>query len=241
MNGGVVISESPEVFRGHLDECVEHLSRCLHSRFPKGTNGARRALEPIAKFCGADTQTVACWLRESGAKTIGEKRIRLICFLDMVGYRVLEVESLGYPRKDMLKVIAFNVLTVRETAMACGYAGEQSLYRLFFSNSGVNLQSHQKMCQLLATRKCELAQKVAEAKTEFRLEFSLAEEFLTRETSSVMCIVAGLLGLLEVKGVGDTFVKSLNHLPLVEKKAVLKLSDMLHEFSVIIARGSERE
>lgn len=233
--------EAPEVFRGHLDECIEHLSKCFYSKFPKGSKGVINACRPIAEFCKADPNTVKSWMDSDGEKIVGERKIRLLCFLGMVGYRVFEVRDLGQPKIDVLKIIGFNVLTIKEVVDICGYSEDQTIYRILLRNKRTSGRIDQLMRNLQLSKRHELAQKEAEAKDRFKLDFSLTETFLQRNVSSVMSIATGLLNMLETKEFGGIFVDSLRNLPVPEKKVILKLSDAFHEFSIMIARGSERK
>ncbi len=239
-NGRVVeitVVETPEVFRGHFDDCLDHLHRCLRSKFPKGSNGTIGALRPIMDFCKTDRKTVVGWLESSGEKVTGEKKIYLFCFLDAVGYRVFEIRDLGQPRIDLLKIIGYGVMTCKQVAEACGYTNEQSLYRVLLRNLGVGNHANQLMLELRNSKKYELAVKEAEIKSTIKLDFSLTELFLQRNVSSVMSIATGLLSMLETEEFGKVFIKSLANLPETDKRVIFKLSGKLDEYSAMIVRG----
>jgi hypothetical protein len=59
-----------EVFRGHFNECLKHLAKCLEAKAPKGLAGAMKARQPIADFCGVVAPTVTGWL-EGNSRLIG--------------------------------------------------------------------------------------------------------------------------------------------------------------------------
>jgi len=243
-NGRVVettVVETPEVFRGHFEECLEHLAKCFRNKFPKGSKGVFDACKPIAEFCKADPKTVKSWMESNGEKVTGEKKIRLLCFLGMVGYYVLEVRDLGQTKENLLKIVAHDVLTAKQVADFCGYCNEQAIYRILLNGVGTSSRGDQLMCELQVNKRHELAQKESEAKSSLKLDFPLTEAFLQRNVSSVMSIATGLLSMLETEEFGEVFVSSLTNLPPAEKKVILKLSDVFDKFSTVIARGQERK
>ena len=91
---------TPEVFREHFEECLRHFANRFNAKHPPGKKGLPRIRKPIADFCGVGDSAVQAWLSEDQGKSpVGEAEVRLKCFLDLNGYRIIELERL--PRRTL--------------------------------------------------------------------------------------------------------------------------------------------
>ena len=104
-----------EIFRGHLEECVRHLGTRLVSGMPYSPRGIAKKLKPIADFCGVTNRSVSRWL-VARRFPVGEVLIKFSCYLDMIGYRVIELERMPKSRRNFAELIGFGVLSSRQAA-----------------------------------------------------------------------------------------------------------------------------
>lgn len=116
----------PEVYRGHFEECMADLSRRLDRRHPKGSHHANEDRKKIAEFCGVGTQTVLRWLNGDNIPQ-SSVLIKLMCYLDMLGYRVIEVERMKESRRRFFVLIGFGVITLEQASQGLGYFKSSNL------------------------------------------------------------------------------------------------------------------
>lgn len=103
-------SQVQEVYRGSLDECLEHLSK---------TDPTPSVIKKMAKFCSVNPDTVKRWL--SSKKPEGENRLKLICCLSVMDYTVIEWERLEKIRCNIGELIGFGVMSLKVAAGLVGY------------------------------------------------------------------------------------------------------------------------
>lgn len=150
--------ERPEVFRGHLEECLRHLAKQLSVLFPPGTKNISRARKPMADFCGVGDATVRGWL-VGNQSAVGTQLLKLWCFLDLIGYRLIQFERLSKVRQGIAQMIGFGVLSAADVAHFIGYASEQQVYRLFFGeDKGITGDRDEKMLEMYKAHKDVLDQ-----------------------------------------------------------------------------------
>jgi len=203
-----VNNEDREVFRGHMEECLRHLDSRLASRAPKGTKGAALVRKPVADFCGISVKTVSRWLR-TGSLPVGEPLIKLMCYLDMVDYRVIELEKMPKVRRNFAELVGYGLLPIEQAAEFLGYSSTSTLYQVLQGHYDASKDKEQKMWDAWKERKEELQQKKEESQELYRLdiphkvhpkaEVSKASErpmSASRKTAAVS-IMEGLLALLE--------------------------------------------
>lgn len=232
-------SERQDVFQGHFDECLEHLSQCLDAHFPRGSKGADKARQPIAEFCGVLTSTVRGWF-ERPDSVIGALKISMMCCLDLFGYRVLELEEFKGMR-EFAELIGYKLISIQKATELLGYSHAHETNCLLRSSMGLSKEKEERMWSICKERRLELAQKKEEARQKCRLSFPLADYVEQRKVSAVMSIMDGLLAMLDSKGVGDSFLGSLRNLSPSEKRTLLRLSERLDSLSVRLARVSHGE
>ena len=150
-------NKDAEVFRGHLDECLRHLGTKLAEVVPKGSRGAMESKRPLAEFCGVTIDSVTRWL--SGATPIGEQRIRLMCFLDSAGYRVIELERIPKVQRGFAELVGFGLISSQEASELLGYAEKSTLLKVLAGQQGASGDKNQRMWDYWKEKKETLEQK----------------------------------------------------------------------------------
>ncbi len=110
----------------------------------------------------------------------GEQYYKLLCFLDLNGYKVIELEGMAIRCKNFTLLIGFGVLTSKDATEMLGYTQISELYRALRGDTGLSKDRERKMWDLWQARKDKLDEAVEEAGKRFRLNFSRA-----RETQSI--------------------------------------------------------
>lgn len=198
-----------EVFRGHFEECLRHLGTSLASSVPKGSRGAAQAKKPVADFCGVKIDSVTRWLHGTGSSPIGESYIKLMCFLDMTGYRVIELERMQKNRRNFAELVGYGLLTSDQAAEFLGYSSTSTLYQVLQGHHGASEDKDKKMWDAWKERKEELQQKKEKSQELYRLDIPLKirskaevskvsdRQMLAVRPKAVVSIMEGLLALLK--------------------------------------------
>ena len=204
-----------EVFRGHLEECLRHFGTSLASSVPKGSRGAAQAKKPVADFWGVTINSVSRWLNNTGSFPVGEPLIKLMCYLDMVGYRVIEFERIPKARRSFAELIGYGFFSGSQAAEFLGYSSTSTLYQVLQGNQNASEDKDQKMWDAWKERKDELEQRKKKLQEPQPLDASIKARPETevpraseRPASSscqtaVVSIMEGLLALFE----GNPFEK----------------------------------
>jgi len=136
-------NEESEVFRGHLDECLRHLGARLAGVVPKGSRGAVESRRPLAEFCGVAVDSVGRWL--SGTVPIGEQRLKLMCFLDLIGYRVIELERIPKIQRGFAELVGFGLVSSQEATELLGYSETSTMFKVLAGQQGASGDKNQRM------------------------------------------------------------------------------------------------
>jgi hypothetical protein len=163
--------ERPEIYRGHLKECLLDLDKRLCAKFPKGSKGASFARKPVADFCGVEVQSIRRWLNPDGEIPTGELLFRLYCYMDMIGYRVIELERTPAVRRQIVELIGFRLVTGDEASAKFGYTQSSSLYQVLQNKSGTTEQRDQAMWEFWKSVRDALEERKATAAKEYSLDF----------------------------------------------------------------------
>ncbi len=235
-----------EVFRGHLEECLRHLGTSLASSMPKGSRGAAQAKRPVAEFCGVTIDSVTRWLHGTGSFPIGEPLIKLMCFLDMVGYRVIELERMPKVRRNFAELVGYGLLTSDQAAEFLGYSSTSTLYQVLQGHHGASEDKDQKMWDAWKERKEELVLKKEKSQELYRLDIPLkirpkAEDSkpamsASRQTA-VVNIMEGLLSLLEEGSLSESSFADLQR----SADTILRLSAHLSALSSRLIMSEQRK
>lgn len=242
------MNESPErpeeVFRGHFEECLKHFLDRFRVSIPKSAKSSWEAKRPLAEFCNVEINSVGRWL--NGELPIGERRIRLMCYLDTIGYRIIEFERLPKSHRGYAELIGFGIIPPDEAALLIGYKYGSHLFQIFNGKEGTSKEKDQKMWDVWKAKKAELEQKRSETRKQFvstsatvsstlqgnkklplqEIAGKKPEEALFTYRGAVVSIMEGLLGLMP-----DNFFEELSarDLVLLQRSAttMLKLSARL--------------
>jgi hypothetical protein len=208
---------SKEIIRDHLKECVEHLARRFNETFPKGKKGISRFRKPMADFCGVGDTTIASWLSDVGHRLpMGEIEVKLKCFLDLNGYRVIELERLPRAIRNFAELIGFGLLTTDRAAELLGFARGSTLYPVLSQegrDTTLSREKQAKMFDVWKGMKDELEHKKKEALRLYRLGFldhavarpseqpllspAIVNGTVASRRTAVLSILKGVLALLE--------------------------------------------
>lgn len=184
-----------EVFRGHWEECLQHFSVAFNSCIQKGSRGAAKAKKPMADFCGTTIDSVVRWFH-GASLPVGTQFIKLMCFLDMNGYQVIELERMPKGQRGFLELIGFGFLSIEEAAEFLGYNSVSTLYQVLQGNHRPLEDKRNKMWSFWMEKKKELKQKKNEARNIYCLDISKKTRHSSRQRAEVK-IMEGLLVLLE--------------------------------------------
>lgn len=127
------VSEKSDVYRGHFDECISHFKRAFDREYPPSSrNRLKSGAQTIADFCGVDLTTVGDWLASGGTKhrIIGLSYVRMVCFLDLNGYKIIELERLPPAIRKFAELIGYNVVSVDKATSTVGFTQPAEFYAL---------------------------------------------------------------------------------------------------------------
>ncbi len=242
--------ERLEVFREHLKECVEHFGRLFNSRFPHGKRGRIKALKPLADFCGVTPETTQKLLDGLGSLPVGEVLIKLLCYLDLHGYRIIEFERLPRVLRNFAELIGFSVLSAEEALKCLGYHQASEIYVLLRGNRGLTKDKEEKMWSAWKLKREELESNKKHAFNKSRLNFIFESPALqqieqrvpviSEPTGSVasrrfatLCIMRGLLTLLHeglFKDLSESEVEEL------DQADIFRIGELSVHFSTISSK-----
>lgn len=166
----------PEIMRGHFEECLAHYRNRLNMQIPKGGKGVSKLKMPLAEFCGVEVSAVTTWFYLKPILPRAPMLFKLWCFLDLIGYRVIELERLPVGRRNFLELIGYNVLTETEAVELLDYASTSTLYRLFQGGAGAVEEREQRMWQIWKERRQALEEKKAEMLKKYFISASIPKE-----------------------------------------------------------------
>lgn len=241
-----MVEESPEIFRGHFGECIKHLGASIVLQTPKGSRGAAEARKPLADFCGVTIASVARWFHSSGTLPVGEPCIRMMCYLNMVGYRVIELERMPRVLRNFAELVGFGLLSSEDAAELLGYSTTSTLYQVLHGQQGTSEDKDRKMWDAWKARKEELVLKKEKAKKLHYLCIpskirSKAEEhkpaMLPSRQTAVVNIMEGLLSLLEEGSLSESSFADLQQ----SADTILRLSAHLSALSSRLIMSEQRK
>lgn len=200
-----------EIFRGHVEECLRHLGLKLYQGISKGSRGAAEAKRPMADFCRVTVDTTTRWLNDPRHLPVGEVYIRLVCFLSINGYKVLELERMKPKVRNFARLIGFGLVTSQEAAEMLNYSQVSTLFQVLRGDHGATEGRGEKMWDMWQVRKDKLDKVVEDATEKYRLSFlnpPIQPDVLSSTSSEVRVttgcprdgvinIMQGLLSLLD--------------------------------------------
>lgn len=244
--------ESQEVFRGHLEECLGHLGASLASRASEDSQEVIRTKKVIADFCGVMADSVSRWFRSDGPRPVGEPLIKMMCYLDMAGYRVIELERMPKVRRHFAELIGFGYLSGEQAAELLGFTTASNLYQVLRGHFGASKDKDQKMWDAWKERREELERKKAQWHERCSSGTPRSTRHPTEEAKpekrpkslprhrAVVSIMEGLLALLEEGSFGTLSESDLTDLRR-SADTVLRLSARLNTLSSQLIMSNQRD
>lgn len=230
-----------EVHRGHVDECANHFFRYLASTVPKSFRQAAKLKEAVARFCGVKTTAVQRWT-VGRSKPVGGAFVKFMIYLDMCGYKVIELERMESTLRNFCELIGYGVMSADDASKLLGYTETASLYYGIKGKSGFSKEKISAMYEAWKERKEDLEQKKVAARQRYLIKITPGTEGETmtkpKRSSSqkglkacavredpAVTIMHGLLGLLEDRSSGDS-LEAFNSSVEVVARLSARLSDL---------------
>ena len=243
-----------EILREHFTECLAHFARAFNEKFLPRKRGRMLATKPVKDFCGVTGNTVRRWFSEENSKLpIGTAYVKLCCYLDLHGYRIIEFEGLPKAVRNFSEVIGFGILSAEEAITKAGFTQTSEFFSVFRQERGLSSDKEGKMWQIWKTHRDELEAKKQEAFKKFRLTL-FEDAHISRQInesiskiaessgvstcrSASLSIMRGLSILLD-KGIFDGLsqeeIDSIEH---DDAMCIAKLSSQLSVLSINFVRG----
>ena len=161
--------EVKEVFRGHFKECLQHLAVSLKEGNSNAQIKGTPAVKLIADFCGVKTDVASRWLEQETAP-IGEQLIKLHFCLDLIGYKVIELERMEDTLRKFSELIGFGVVSLAKAKDIFGFTKSSTLSRIILGQHDNSEENRQKMWDFWKEKKNELELKKTQVRTICRQE-----------------------------------------------------------------------
>lgn len=145
----------PEIMRGHLDECFTHLKQRLNQQAHNSSHN-HEMMSALAVFCGCSYSAVTRWQPGSGSMPLADARIKLMAYLDLLGYRVIELENMSTSFRALADLIAFGLIDPSQALIAIGYADIATLYKVIHGKSNASPEKKEKTGQLVKEKISEI-------------------------------------------------------------------------------------
>lgn len=246
---------SKYAFRGHLEECLKHLAERILEKYPKGSRAANTAKHPIAEFCGTNIHTISDWFFRATSIPQGDRLLRLMCFMELNGYGVIEFERMKPACKNVTQLIGYGVVSGSEATSLLGYGKESTLMSILKGETGLTREREHQFWSIWKARKDSLDQAIEVAQQKYRIDFDeekvtvvATEKEVPQQVSvppmqddkcprvGVVMIMQGLLNLLD-GGVMDNL--SATDLAKLAKSnvTILRLSSHLSDLSAKLLKS----
>lgn len=233
----------PEVFREHFDECFRHFVKRFYTKMPRGSKGISKALNPMMVFCGVHENTANRWLQERG-EIIGAARIKMSCFLELHGYKIIEVERLSPVLRGIWDIIGYDICPQETVFQALGYVQISELTRIFAGKAQMSEERQQKVWDFWKQHRDSLARKKEDAFRNGRIQIlshppeknnALILELVSgppnKSREAALSIMKGLLGMFEDGLFDDMTSDELAEITKSAKGTVLRLTSYLNTLS----------
>lgn len=237
----------PEVYREYFEECMRHFSSAFRGKVPKGKRGRSACMKPMADFCGVIGKTITGYLGGTSLPK-GELYMRVICYLDLHGYRVIEFERLPEVKQNFWELIGFSVISGEEAAALLNYPRVQDLFRVLRGEYSAVGGREEKMLNIWKEKKEELRARKKKALESQRLDFLFSTRVLPFRSDQIvesikstgsqsscrkatLSIMRGVLSFFE-EGLFDNLTgEEIENLKKNDGPAVLQLSAHLSQLS----------
>jgi hypothetical protein len=160
-----------------------------------------------------------------------------MCYLDMVGYRVIELERMPKVRRNFAELVGYGLLSSDQAAEFLGYSSTSTLYQVLQGHHGASEDKEQKMWDAWKERKEALQEKKEKSQEFYRLDIPLKirQQVSAVRPKAVVSIMEGLLGLLEensfeklsdgeladLKASADTVLRLSAHLSALSSRLIM--------------------
>lgn len=158
--------------RGTTEECL----RDLFKRFPWGQLQAL-----LAEFVQVEKATVRRWRSEENTPK-GDALLRVRVFLDLLGYQVAEFQELPDVVRQFARLIAFDILSVKDAKSELDYRREKGVYDVVLRGAGLFPHREYRLSALVGTAKEQLKSKMTELRKKLA-ELEGSEDSPTAEGS----------------------------------------------------------
>lgn len=135
------MQQTAEIMRGHYDECLEHLANWFNQVAPRGLKGSRQAKKPVADFCRVSLATVSRWLNNS--PPTGGDLFKIICYMDMLGYKIIELERMQLGRRNFVELLGYSVISPDQALEILRYSSTSTLYKALNGQLGISEERHE--------------------------------------------------------------------------------------------------
>lgn len=133
-------------FMGDTSECIAHFA---------ATYAGQDCKVLMAEFCGVEPSTVQSWIAGQNEPT-GDRITKLRVFLQLVGYRVHELDDLARSIRDLCTMVALGICSPEEVRDQLGYKNVQDVYRVLRGDSEPMRQKQERLARLLTALQPEL-------------------------------------------------------------------------------------
>lgn len=230
-----------EIYRGHIGECLRYLANSL----PKGLPATVQAYKQMAEFCGISVRTAIGWVNNTNPLPVGGKFIKLRCYLDLAGCKVIELERMPKGRRNFSDLIALGFLSPQQAIELLGYKDPSSLYAVLLGKDNASKEKDSIMWDAWKQKKEEIEQKKAQLREQYNLDIpavataaitnvkpvvasaQINNGKLTNNQSAILKIMDGLLVMMNYEPL-DKFAQNL---PQSSAKTILQLSANLSNLS----------
>lgn len=253
--------QKPEVMMGHVRDCLSHFAKTV--RPFTGTEEATKRKKPMADFCQVHTATITKWINDDEVLPTGETLIRLMFFLELLGYRVIELEIMPALFRNFAELIGYGVLNAQQASELLEFSmrsGSWEIYRLLLKEGNDTSDRRKElMLHILRERKAELEEHKKQAEETYYLGFATGlpqeppvlavvrphEQYDqigvgSPNVSAAIHIMAGLLNLLDGSH-HELSNGSLSALTHEEVQVVLRLSGRLNDVSAKLIGQAQRK
>ncbi len=237
------LEEKQEVFSGPFEECLKHFAADFSAKMPKFAQKTVDAKIFIADFCGRNIYTISEWLAAK-YQPAGTSLMKMMCYLDMVGYRIFELERMSKAKRHFIELIGFGILSAQEGSQLLSYSQPGQLLKILREDVGTTESKEQRMWEIWRERKEVLEQKKMQRrqalpgvpeKNLFQKEpFVKANGMI--DSIDAMVTMENLLRTLD-----EDFSQEVFENLLRGKGTVLRLSAKLNELSYTILKAEEKK
>ena len=162
-----------EVYRDHLQECFKHFSGRFNSFFPPRSSRRNEAISQMKNFCGAARQTIQRWVDGLSPIPEGIFWLKLMCYLDMHGYRIIEFERMPKAQRYTAEILGFGVLEVDAVKVCIQYGTTQHLYGVLRGDFGLGDGKENLMFSMWKENRAKLEIKKKESYEKFGIKVLL--------------------------------------------------------------------